>query len=64
MPKPKSPFPRERLHLYLRPELIARMKILFATEDNMHGVIQGALSKFVESAIEEKLQRLTPEQKE
>jgi hypothetical protein len=64
MPKPKSPFPRERLHVYLKQEIIARLRILFATENNLSGVSHGALSKFVESAVEEKLARLTKEERE
>lgn len=61
MPRPKSPFPRQRIHVYLRQEVIAKLHILFATEDTETGVIHGAMTKFIESAVEEKLAKLVRE---
>jgi hypothetical protein len=58
MPRPKNPYPRQRIHIYLRQEVIAKLRILFATEDNMNGIIQGAISRFIETAVEEKLTRI------
>lgn len=58
MPRPKSPHPRVKLHVSLRQETLARLKILFYSEDHAYGFPQGALSAFVEAAVEEKLARM------
>ena len=58
MPRPKSPHPRVKLHVSLRQETLARLKLRFFSEDHAYGFPQGALSAFVEAAIEEKLEKL------
>lgn len=58
MPRPKSPHPRVKLHVSLRQETLAKLKIRFFSQDHAYGFPQGAISSFVESAIEEKLERI------
>jgi len=58
MPRPKSPYPKEKLHISLPQETAARLRILFHTPNTQTGLIQGALSAFINEAILEKLERV------
>ena len=58
MPRPKSPHPKVKLHISLRQEVMAKLMIRFASPDHAYGFPQGAMSAFIEAAIEEKLARL------
>jgi hypothetical protein len=62
MPRPKSPNPNIKIHVTLRPETIARLRIYFASEDDATGLIRGAVSRFVDAAITEKFERIASEQ--
>lgn len=58
MPRPKSPHPRVKLHVSLRQETLAKLKLRFFSEDHAYGFPQGAISDFINTAIEEKLERV------
>jgi hypothetical protein len=59
MPRPKSPFPNQKIHVTLRPETIAKLRIYFASPDDATGLIRGAVSRFVDAAVNEKFERLS-----
>lgn len=61
MPRPKSPFPREKVHVAIRPDLLARLRLLFWSDNNQTRLIKGAISDFINAAIEEKLASLPKE---
>ena len=58
MPRPTSPHPRVKIHVSLRQETLARLHLRFASPDHAYGFPQGAISHFIEAAIEEKLERI------
>jgi hypothetical protein len=64
MPRPKSPFPNQKIHITLRPETIAKLRIYFASPDDATGLIRGAVSKFVDAAVNEKFERLSHDKQE
>lgn len=62
MPRPKSVNPNLKMHFAIRPETVAKLRIYFASPDDATGLIRGAVSSFVDSAINEKFERLAHEQ--
>lgn len=59
MPRPKSVNPNIKMHFALRQETIAKLRIFFASSDDATGLIRGAVSQFVDAAINEKFERLS-----
>ena len=59
MPRPKSPHPKVKLHIALPEETVGRIMLRIAGGNSVYGFPQGALSKFIELAVNEKLDRLT-----
>ena len=62
MPRPKAVNPNIKMHFALRQETIAKLRIYFASPDDATGLIRGAVSQFVDAAINEKFERLSNEQ--
>ncbi len=58
MPRPKSPFPKIKLHIALPQETVARLRVIFASPDHANGLKHGAVSLFVDQAINEKFERM------
>jgi len=58
VPKPKAPHPKIKLHIALPQELVARLRIEFASADHAYGFRPGAISHFIEMAIREQFARL------
>jgi hypothetical protein len=50
------------MHFALRQETIAKLRIYFASSDDATGLIRGAVSQFVDAAINEKFERLANDQ--
>lgn len=61
MPRVKAVNPNIKLHVALRPETVAKLRIYFASEDDVTGLIRGAVSKFIDVAVNEKFERLANE---
>jgi hypothetical protein len=57
MPRPKNPNPKVRMHVVLPQETMARLRIKFSSEDNLKGIVHGAISAFIDAAINEKFER-------
>lgn len=57
MPRPKAPFPKAKMAVYLPQELAAFLRVKFASEDHVYGTTKGALSEYVSQAIVEKMER-------
>lgn len=61
MPRPKSPHPKVKMHFALPQETVALLRLKFFTDDTATGVIQGAMSAFVNQAILDKLDQTKEE---
>jgi hypothetical protein len=57
MPRPKPLEPKVRLHIVLRQQTFAKLRLIFFSSAHANGLLKGAVSDFIETAINEKLER-------